>query len=131
MSKKGIYATAAIFVAWSVLDWLIHGVLLASAYASTPNLWRPQEEMILWLIYFASLVGAGTFVYIYDRFFADKGVGTGVAYGIVFGIGAGISMGYGSYAVMPLPYSIALGWFLGTLVEATVAGLLVGLIVKE
>jgi len=131
MSKQGIYATAAIFVAWSVLDYLIHGVILAGAYAASPQLWRPQEEMILWLIYFAVLVSAGTFVYIYDRFFADKGVGTGVAYGIVFGIGAGISMGYGSYAVMPLPYSIALGWFLGTLVEATVAGLLVGLIVKE
>lgn len=131
MSKRALYAVAAIFVAWAVLDFVIHGVILAGAYASSPELWRPQAGMILWLIYFATLVSAATFVYIYDRWFKEKGVGPAVAYGIVFGIGAGISMGYGSYAVMPLPYSIALGWFLGRVVEAAVGGLLLGLIVKE
>jgi len=32
---------------------------------------------------------------------------------------------------MPIPYAIALGWFLGTVVEALVAGVLLGAIVKE
>ena len=37
-------------------------------------------------------------------------------------------MGLGTYAVMPIPGSLAWAWFLGTVVEAVVAGMLVGLI---
>ena len=35
-------------------------------------------------------------------------------------------MGYGTYSVMPIPYSMALTWFLGAVVEGAAAGLLVG-----
>jgi hypothetical protein len=42
-----------------------------------------------------------------------------------------MGMGYGTYSVMPIPYSLALGWFWGTVVETTLAGVLLGLIVKE
>jgi hypothetical protein len=52
-------------------------------------------------------------------------------YGLLFGVAMGIGMGYGTYAVMPIPYSMALTWFLGTVVEATVGGLLAGLIVRS
>ena len=34
-------------------------------------------------------------------------------------------------AVMPIPYYMALTWFLGTLVETTLGGILTGLIIKE
>jgi hypothetical protein len=40
-------------------------------------------------------------------------------------------MGYGTYSVMPIPYSMALTWFLGAVVEAALAGLLVGKIIHE
>ena len=56
---------------------------------------------------------------------------TAVRYGLVFGIGSWISMGYGSYSVMPLPYEIAFGWFLGSLIEAIAAGWITGMIVKK
>jgi len=49
----------------------------------------------------------------------------------LYGAGYGISMGYGSYSFMPIPYSLALIWFLGTVVELTIGGVLLGLIVKE
>ena len=39
-------------------------------------------------------------------------------------------MGYGSYSYMPIPYSLALGWFLASTVEGVAAGVVVGLIVK-
>ena len=71
------------------------------------------------------------FVLIYALFFGKKGVGTGLAYGGLFGIGAGISMGYGTYSVQPIPYMMALSWFLGTLVEGILAGLIVGAIIKD
>ena len=46
-----------------------------------------------------------------------KGIGTAVKYGLVFGIGVGISMGYGSYSVMPIFYSMAFNWLPGSVVE--------------
>ena len=83
------------------------------------------------LLRFTVLVSSLTFAAMYGLFVSDKGLGRGIKFGLLFGIGAGTSMGYGTYSFMPIPYTMALVWFLGTLVEATVGGLLVGAIVKE
>ncbi len=129
--KKILIATLAVFIAWQILDYIIHAVILMPMYTATPELWRPEGEMKMGLMWFVGIVASFVFVFIYGNFFARKDVGTGLKYGIWFGIGTGISMGYGSYAVMPLPYGLALGWFLGSVVEAAVAGLITGAIVKE
>ncbi len=129
--KRIALAVLAVFVTWSVLDFVIHGLILGSAYAATPALWRPMDEMKTGLMYFTVLVAAASLVVIYARFIADKGIKTAVLYGLVLGIGYGISMGYGSYSVMPIPYTMAFVWFLGTVVEMTAGGLVAGLIVKK
>jgi hypothetical protein len=129
--KRTILAVLAVFVSWSVLDFVIHGVILGSTYAATPQLWRPMPEMKTGLMHFTVLVVAASFVYIYARFVAEKGIKNAVLYGLVFGIGAGTGMGYGTYSFMPIPYTIALAWFLGSVVEYTVGGLVAGLIVKK
>jgi CDP-diglyceride synthetase len=113
------------------MDFVIHGLVLASPYALTPKLWRPMQEMNMELMYATVLVAAAAFVGIYAWFIADKSVRTAVRYGLVFGIGSGVSMGCGSYSVMPLPYEIALGWCLGAIIEAVAAGWITGLIVKK
>ncbi|MBN2288794.1 MAG: hypothetical protein JXQ83_05630 [Candidatus Glassbacteria bacterium] len=129
--KRGILAVAAVFISWALLDFVIHWLILGCTYAATAQLWRPMEEMKMGLMYFNSLVVAIIFVYLYARYIAGKGVCTGVAYGLLMGIMWGISMGYGTYSVMPIPYYMALVWFLGTVVEMTLAGLWVGLIIRE
>ena len=128
--KQNLIAVVAIFIAWFMLDYVIHGLILQSSYAASQGLWRPYEEMKYGLLYFVIFVSAVTFVLIYSSFFKEKTLGTGIKYGLLFGIGAGISMGYGTYSIQPIPYPIALTWFLGTLVESVVAGALVGTIVK-
>lgn len=40
-------------------------------------------------------------------------------------------MGYGSYSVMPMPYSMAFTWFLGVLIEATLGGLVIGVMLRD
>lgn len=129
--KRQLLAVLAVFVAWSLMDFVIHGIILASAYASSSQLWRPMIEMKMGLMYTTTLIAAAVFVGIYAWFITDKSVKTAVRYGLVFGIGSGVSMGYGSYSVMPIPYTIAFGWFLGSLAEAVVAGWITGLIVKK
>ncbi len=129
--KRTILAVLVVFVSWSVLDFVIHGLFLGSTYAATPQLWRPMAQMKTGLMYFTVLVAAASFVYIYARFITDKGIKTAVLYGLIFGIATGIGMGYGTYSVMPIPYSMALVWFLGSVVEFTIGGLVAGLIVKK
>ena len=129
--KRLFFAILAVFVTWTVLDYIIHSVLLRAEYQATANLWRPMSEIKNGLLVFATLISAFVFVSIYERFFANRGVGTGIKYGLLFGLGAGISMAYGSYAVMPIPYNMAVTWFFGTLIGTTFGGLVLGLIIRD
>lgn len=129
--KRSVLAIIAVFVLWSALDFIIHGLVLSNAYETTADLWRPMQEMKMGLMRIVVLVSSVCFVLIYVLFFAEKGIGSAVKYGLLFGLGTGISMGYGSYAVMPIPYKMAFVWFLGSVVEATSGGLVLGLIIKK
>jgi hypothetical protein len=130
MTKKILLAGVAVFVAWSVLDFIIHGLILQPSYAATPGLFRPQAEMNMLLMYIVVLLAALAFAAAFGWFVSPKNPMTGLKYGLVVGFGAGVSMGYGSYSVMPIPYVMALVWFLGSWVEFAVAGLIVGAIEK-
>lgn len=127
--KKLLFSILAVFVAWQFLDFLIHGVILMGAYESTKDMWRPMEEMSMSLMMLVSLLVAATFCYIYYAYISNKNLNTALKYGLVYGLGLGISFGYGSYSAMPIPYYMAFTWFLGTVVETVVAGLIVGLII--
>jgi hypothetical protein len=129
--KRPALAVLAVFVLWSAMDFVIHGIILAAPYAATPQLWRPMAEFKTGLMYATVLVAAAVFVGIYDWFITNKSVKTALQYGLVFGIGSGMSMGYGSYSVMPLPYEIALVWCLGSIIETVAAGWVTGMIVKK
>ncbi len=129
--KKFLIAVVAVFICWSVMDFIIHNILLGSTYAATAEMWRPMEEMKMGLMYFVTLVVAAVFVRIYSGFFADKTLKSGLLYGALWGVGMGMSMGYGSYAYLPIPYVLAISWFTGTVVEGLAAGAIIGWIFKE
>jgi len=129
--KKTILSILAVFIAWSVMDYVIHGVILRSSYAATASLWRPMGEMKTSLMYFSVMIASITFVLIYSLLISRKGISTGLKYGALFGLSAGVSMGYGSYSVMPIPYHMAFTWCFGSVVEAMVGGLILGWIIRE
>lgn len=131
MVKRVVIGVLVVFIVWSALDYVIHGVMLQSTYEATAHLWRPMEEMKMGLMYVVSILVATFFVLIFALLIQPKSLVTGLKYGLLFGLVMGISMGHGSYCYMPIPYSLAFTWFAGTVVEITIAGLLVGLIVKE
>lgn len=97
----------------------------------TASLWRAPEDMMMGLMKIVALISAICFVLIFDWFFKEKNMLTGLKYGMILGFAFGLMMGYGTYSVQPITYSIALGWFLGTFVEFSVAGLITGLIIKD
>ena len=117
MKRTGL-AIIAVFVAWGILDFLLHGVLLRGMYSVSPQIWRPMDEIPLWLIYLTTLISAACFVYIYARMLAEPTLAAALRYGLVFGIGAGATAGLGGYATLPISLGMAIIWFLGILVES-------------
>ncbi|MFH1067291.1 MAG: hypothetical protein V1746_05265, partial [bacterium] len=124
-------AVLAVFVAWSALDFVLHGVILSSIYKETAHFWRPEAEMKIVLMYVVSLLMAVFFTMLYAALVQPKRLLSGFRYGMLTGLMMGVSMGLGSYCVMPIPASLAWGWFLGTWVEMIVAGVIVGLIIDK
>ena len=131
MLKKILLATLAVFVVWVILDFIIHGWLLAPLYEQTSHLWRPMEEMKMLVMYLTTLIAAFFFSAVYGWLVRPKNINAALLYGLLFGLGAGTSMGYGSYSMMDIPYWMAFGWFLGMTVEAVIGGLLLGAIIRE
>ncbi len=131
MNKRIIIAILLVYLCWFVLDFLIHNIVLADAYAATAQFWRPMEEMKMGLMQVVSVVAASVFVLIYALWFKEHSVTSGLKFGLLYGIGGGIGMGYGMYSVMPIPYIMAISWFLGTVVEMGAAGLIAGLVIKR
>ncbi len=125
-----IIAVVAVFITWSVLDYVIHGVILASAYEETMEMWRPMEEMKMWLVYVATAVMAVTFTALYGFLAKIKTPLSGLIFGVLYGIASGFPAGFGSYSFMPIPLEMAVTWFVGMTVEAALAGLLIGIILS-
>ncbi|MCB1871244.1 MAG: hypothetical protein H6964_13820 [Chromatiaceae bacterium] len=130
MNRRIYFAIAAVFIGWSVMDFLIHGVLLKPTYAATAALWRPEAEMKMALMSVVTLISSSCFVLIYAFWIESKSTFRAVQYSLIFGLATGISMGFGSYSYMPIPASLAWSWFAASLAEALVAGLLTGIIVR-
>lgn len=129
--RRLLLAVAAVFVAWVALDFVMHGVILRTSYEATSQLWRPMQEMKMGVMYVAVAIAAFAFVMLYARLSPERNLRGGLEYGFWFGVAGGVSMGYGSYAVMPIPYHMALVWALGTLVESLVAGLIAGALLRR
>ena len=130
MLKQTTWSVIAVFILWSVLDFLIHSVLLQSPYQETAHLWRPMDEMKMPLMSFVTLIFSICFVSIYSYLIDSKSLQSGIKYGVIFGVATGTSMGFGSYCYMPIPLSLAVSWFAASLVELSLAGLVVGLVIK-
>jgi hypothetical protein len=131
MTRRITLAVVAVFIAWSILDFILHGLLLRSTYEATANLWRPMDQMNMPLMYFVTLVFTVCFVLIYGLLVGRKSLVSGIQFGALFGLATGISMGFGSYSYMPIPLTLAWSWFFGSWIEAITAGAIVGAIVKS
>jgi len=131
MTKKIILAMVAVFAVWSVLDVVIHNLLLKHEYAATASLWRPVAEMKMLLLSGVTAAVSALFVLIYALLINPKSIGAGFKFGLLFGLAAGISMGLGSYSYMPITEKIALFWFFGIFFQLVIAGLITAWIVRD
>jgi hypothetical protein len=131
MNKRIPIAILLVYLAWFGLDFVLHQLILGEAYEATAQFWRPMEEMKMGLMQIVTVISASAFVLVYALWFKEHSPLAGLKYGLLFGFGAGVSMGYGMYSVMPIPYAMAATWCWGFFVEAAVAGLIAGLVIRR
>jgi len=113
-------------------EFVIHTIWLGPDYKATPQLWRPENEMMarfLWMVV-GQFVAAATFVILWafgPAYRAD--MGTAFAYGLLMGLFAQAHTII-SYVVTPMPGELAAKWFFSGLAEAIVLALITAAIYK-
>lgn len=130
MLKKSALSFVFIFVSWFIIDFVLHGILLHDVYQSTASLWRPSDQMNIPLIYLVTTILVLCFVLIYVLLVDKKSPAAGLKLGMLLGLITGIASGFGTYLHMPVPFVLAISWFLGGLCKSIVAGLILGIVIK-
>jgi hypothetical protein len=84
--------------------------------------------MKIGLFYVIYLFVAFFFTLIFSKGYEGKGIMEGLRYGFYVGMMMAVPMAYGMYGSMPIPYSLALQWFLYGLIEYLLCGMAVALV---
>ena len=129
-TKRFILATLAVFIAGMILDYLVHMVILKGAYEALASIWRTDMNSLMWLMYVGSLIFAFLFIYIFIKGYEGKGIMEGVRYGLIIGLFFLIPSAFGQYATYPIPFSLAIQWFVYGLIEFIIFGIIAAVIYK-
>jgi hypothetical protein len=129
--KRLLLAIAAGFVITYATDFLFHGVWLRPDYLAAQSLWRPAEEMrtVQHWIFLAQLICVATFVIVWAKGFAGRGLAMGIVFGLLMGMSQQI-WAIINYVAMPVPGALAAKWFLGGVAQSILLGIVTALIYK-
>ena len=127
MDKKFWIAFVVVFVAMNALNFVQHDLLLGATYRSpeVAAIMRPEGEQIMWIHFVTALVFSFFFTLIFSKGYRGTGILEGLRYGIFIGCLVAVPNAYDYFAVLPIPYHLALGWFLYGMAEYTIMGLVV------
>lgn len=128
MSRKLLIAFVAVFVFFEIYSFIVDGMLLGPTYESLRSLWRPDMDRLMWVYQVIMLIGAFFFVLVFSKGYEGKGIPEGVRYGLYIGIWMGVGMAYGTYAMIAIPYSLAVSWFISSIVMYVIAGIIAAMI---
>lgn len=130
--KNCLISSLVVFIVLFVTDFLIHGILLKGIYEETASIWRPESESLMWLMWVGYVVFAPVFVAIYKKGYdaTKKGLGQGLRFGVLIGLLMSVLPTLVWYAVVPIPVSLAVYWFLGGMVQLIACGIALGLVYK-
>lgn len=129
--KKVLMGGVAAFVVIVITDFLIHGVIMASAYEATKDLWRSDMMDLMWVSYVLALIYGFCLAWIFSKGYEKKGLMEGVRFGLAVGIMMGAGMGYGTYMMFNIPYSMAIQWFFYCAIQFVLVGVTFSFVFQE
>jgi len=128
--KRFFIASAVVFVAVQVMEYVINNIILMSQYEALKDMWRPDMQSKMWIMYLVGVLVALLFTYIFVKGREGKGIAEGIRYGIIIWLFVGVPMSLGFWIMLPIPFKLALWWIIFSLLEYLVAGILVAAIYK-
>ena len=100
MNKKNfVFTSIIVFVAFQVLNFVIHSLILMKAYQAMENVWRPDMMGKMWIIYVTSFIFSFLFVYIFSKGYEGRGIAEGVRFGLIIGLLMNVVGMFNQYAV--------------------------------
>ncbi len=131
MNKKVWLGFIASFIVLEILMFLVNRVLLMSTYNSIQGVWRPDMNSKIWIYHVINIFNAFFFTFVFSKGYEKKGILEGVRYGFYIGVWLSVGMAYGSYAMIAIPYSLALQWFIYGVIEYMITGAVLAMVFKE
>jgi hypothetical protein len=128
MNKKFVIAWIVLFVAWFMGSFIVHGLLLHSAYMQLTDLFRPEDEQQKYfpLMVLAHVILSGAFVWIYARGVEAK---PWMAQGARFGFAVALLTSVPTYmiyfVVQPMPAQVVIEQILFDGVLMVILGIIV------
>ena len=122
MHKRLWIGFVAVFVATQMIEGLLDFYLLDPIYSSYSHIWRPIMEMKLWMLPVTGMFFSFFFVFIFSKGYEGKGLAEGIRYGLYVALMVALPRAYSDYALMQIPYALALQWFLYWSLECVIAG---------
>jgi hypothetical protein len=124
MNKKFWASFVVVYIVWEVLMFIVHEVLLKSTYASEAvmKIMRPETDIKMWLLFVVGLFFIFFFCLIFAKGREGKGLMEGVRYGFYVGMLVYVPAAYATYAIQPIPYGLALQWFIYGVIGCIIIG---------
>ena len=131
MNIRYIVACLVVLAFFFLYDGIFHGQILRPFYEETADVWRTcpgMQARFLWMILAQGLT-AFLFGLIFTKGYEHLGIAEGARYGWLIGLlfAAGYIIWY---VILPVPGILVVAWSIGTLVEATLAGMILAAIYR-
>jgi len=126
--KKVLIGFVFVFIAMILSSIIIDGIILGPTYESLKNVWRPDISSNMWLLYIVMLVGSFFFSFVFAKGYENKGILEGLRYGLYIGIWMSVSMAYGIYAMIDIPYTLALQWLIFGIIKYVLCGVVLAIV---
>ncbi|MBI1803763.1 MAG: hypothetical protein HY033_03005 [Ignavibacteriae bacterium] len=130
MGKKLWIGFIAVYVVMCVTNMIIHMGLLNTLYhtEAVARIMRPESDGTVWIYFVTSAIISFFFTLIFAKGREGKGIAEGVRYGLYVGLLMATPMAYNSYASYPIPYSLALQWFIYGMIQYIILGVVVAMV---
>jgi ABC-type enterochelin transport system permease subunit len=127
-----VLACLGVYLTYQVLSVLVHQVLLSETYGALAAVFRPEAELVskAWIGLLTSAVTVILFCYLFTRLEKRPRPLAGLGYGALVGALVGVSVSYETYAIYPIPLSLANAWFASSLVVTGICGLVLASIYR-
>jgi hypothetical protein len=126
--KRFIAASAVVFLCFVAIDFVFDFLILGSFNNPIKNLMR--QDMIRWMEPVLYLMTSLLFVLIFITAGGGRGAAKGVILGLLVGLLASGTLSFKQYAMYPVPFVLAILWFIEGLLQYVIAGIVAALMYR-